>query len=121
MERLEREHSSTWSYQTQYQQQQQQQAPKKDDWEITIERVVAHNVKFQEETRNNHKNTTTSIKNLEVQMGQIAQQLASSSRAQCALPSATMTNLRERNNVSVMTTRSDKSDEVVDEMDKEED
>ncbi|XP_050877208.1 uncharacterized protein LOC127080967 [Lathyrus oleraceus] len=40
-------------------------------------------------------------------MGQIAQQLASSSQAQGALPSATMTNPREYNNVSVVTTRSE--------------
>ncbi|XP_050908679.1 uncharacterized protein LOC127122381 [Lathyrus oleraceus] len=44
--------------------------------------MAAHNVQFQEETRNNQKNTTASIKNLEVQMGKIAQQLASSSQAQ---------------------------------------
>ncbi|XP_050908319.1 uncharacterized protein LOC127121938 [Lathyrus oleraceus] len=69
-------------YQTQYQQQQQQQAPKKANWEIDIERMATHNVQFQEETRNNQKITTASIKNLEVQMGQIAQQLASSSQAQ---------------------------------------
>ncbi|XP_050897159.1 uncharacterized protein LOC127103978 [Lathyrus oleraceus] len=78
-------------------------------------------VQFQEETRNNQKNTTASIKNLEVQMGQIARQLASSSQAQGALPSATVTNPREHNNVSTVTTRSGKSDEVVEEVDEEED
>jgi hypothetical protein len=83
--------------------------------------MVAHNVQFQEETRNNQKNTTTSIKNLEVQIGQIAQQLASSSQAQGALPSITMTSPREHNNVSAVTTRSGKSDEVVEEVDEEED
>ncbi|XP_050916511.1 uncharacterized protein LOC127131643 [Lathyrus oleraceus] len=81
----------------------------------------AHNVQFQEETQNNKKNTTTSIKNLEVQLGQIAQQLASSSQAQGVVPSATMTYPREHNNVSVVTTRSGKSDEVVEEVDEEED
>ncbi|XP_050876290.1 uncharacterized protein LOC127079991 [Lathyrus oleraceus] len=86
-------------YQTQYQQLQQQQAPKKADWEIAIERMAAHNVQFQEETCNNQKNSTSSIKNLEVQMGQITQQLASSSQAQGALPSATVTNPREPNNI----------------------
>ncbi|XP_050888954.1 uncharacterized protein LOC127094132 [Lathyrus oleraceus] len=60
--------------------------------------MEAHNVQFQEETRNNQKNTTASIKNLEVQMGQIAQQLASSSQAHGALPSTTVTNPREHNN-----------------------
>ncbi|XP_050909268.1 uncharacterized protein LOC127123046 [Lathyrus oleraceus] len=99
----------------------QQQAPKKADWEIAIERMEAHNGQFQEETRNNQKNTTTSIKNLEVQMGQIAQQLASSSQVQGVLSSATVTNPREHNNVSIVTTRSGKSDEVVEELDEEED
>lgn len=103
-------------YQTQYQKQ-QQQAPKKAVWEISIKRMVAHNVKFQEETRNNQKNTTASIKNLEVQMGQIPQQLDSSSQAQGALPSATVTNPREHNNVSVATTRTGKSEEVDEERD----
>ncbi|KAI5443824.1 hypothetical protein KIW84_012464 [Lathyrus oleraceus] len=42
--------------------------------------MAAHNIQFQEETRNNQKNTTTSIKNLEFQTGQIAQQLASTSQ-----------------------------------------
>ncbi|XP_050916314.1 uncharacterized protein LOC127131436 [Lathyrus oleraceus] len=54
-------------------------------------------------------------------MGQIAQQLALSSQAQGALPSPTVTNPRERNNVSVVTTRNGKFDEVVEEMDEEED
>ncbi|XP_050909068.1 uncharacterized protein LOC127122832 [Lathyrus oleraceus] len=44
-------------------------------------------------------------------MSQIAQQLAGS-QAPGALPSATVTNLREHNNVSVLTTRSGKSKEV---------
>ncbi|XP_050908714.1 uncharacterized protein LOC127122417 [Lathyrus oleraceus] len=96
-------------------------APKKADWEIAIERMAAHNVQFQEETRNNKKNTTTSIKNLEVQMGQIAHQLASTSQARGALPSATVTKPREHNNVSTATTRNGKSDEVVEEVDEEED
>ena len=61
-------------YQNQYQQ--QQQTPKKEDWELAIEKMAAHNIQFQDEIRNNHKNTSASIKNLEVQMGQIAQQLA---------------------------------------------
>ncbi|XP_050877193.1 uncharacterized protein LOC127080953 [Lathyrus oleraceus] len=74
-------------YQTQYQQQKQQQAPKKADWEISIERM----------------------------------QLASSSEAQGALPSTTVTNPGEHNNVSVVITRSGKSNEVVEEMDEEED
>ncbi|XP_050901426.1 uncharacterized protein LOC127108096 [Lathyrus oleraceus] len=67
------------------------------------------------------KNTTTSIKNLEVQMGQIAQQITSSSQAQGVLPSATVPNPREHHNVSVVTTRSGKSEEVIEEVDEEED
>ncbi|XP_050916003.1 uncharacterized protein LOC127131112 [Lathyrus oleraceus] len=62
-----------------------------------------------------------SIKNLEVQKGKIAQQLASSSQAQGALPSATVTNPREHNNVSTVITRNGKIDEVVEEVDEEED
>ncbi|XP_050916622.1 uncharacterized protein LOC127131750 [Lathyrus oleraceus] len=38
-----------------------------------------------------------------------------------ALPSATVTNLREHNNASFVTTRSGKSDEIVEEVDEEED
>ncbi|XP_050909210.1 uncharacterized protein LOC127122981 [Lathyrus oleraceus] len=83
--------------------------------------MATHNVQFQEETRSNQKNTTTSIKNLEVQMGQIAQQLASSSQTQGALPSATVTNPREHNNVSVVTTRSGESHEVLEETTEDED
>src|SRR4051812_35352256 len=53
----------------------QQQIPQKAEWEVAIERLVGQCSLFQEETRNNHRNTTTSIKNLEVQVGQIAQHL----------------------------------------------
>ncbi|XP_050918921.1 uncharacterized protein LOC127136407 [Lathyrus oleraceus] len=54
-------------------------------------------------------------------MGQIDQQLASSSQAQGSLLSAIVTNPREHNNVSAVTKRSGKSDEVVEEVDEEED
>ncbi|XP_050889889.1 uncharacterized protein LOC127095213 [Lathyrus oleraceus] len=54
-------------------------------------------------------------------MGQIAQQLASSSQAQGALPSAIVTNPKEHNNVSAVTTRNGKLDEVIKEVDEEED
>ncbi|XP_050909161.1 uncharacterized protein LOC127122932 [Lathyrus oleraceus] len=50
-----------------------------------------------------------------------APQYASSSQAQGALPSATVINPREHNNVSAVTTRNGKSDEVVEEVDEEED
>ncbi|XP_050895806.1 uncharacterized protein LOC127102479 [Lathyrus oleraceus] len=83
--------------------------------------MAAHHVQFQEETQNYQKNTTTSIKNLEVQLGQIVQQLASSSQAQGDLPSATVPNPKEHHNVSALTIRSGKSDEIVEEVDKEED
>lgn len=36
--------------------------PKKGYWEIGLENVTAHNAQFQEETRNNQRSTTTSIK-----------------------------------------------------------
>ncbi|XP_050895825.1 uncharacterized protein LOC127102501 [Lathyrus oleraceus] len=68
-------------------------------------------MQFQEETRTNQKTTIASIKNLEVQMGQIAQQLASNSQAPGTLPSSTVTNLQEHNNVNTVVTRSGKSTE----------
>lgn len=54
-------------------------------------------------------------------MGQIAQQLASGSQPQGALPSATLTNPREHNNISVVTTRSGKSHEGLEEKAEDED
>ena len=94
--------------QYQNQQQQQQQAPKKADWELAIEKMAAHNIQFQDETRNNHKNTSASIKNLEVQMGQIAQQLANV-QAPGGLPSSTVTNPRDNQGVKAVVTRRGKA------------
>ncbi|XP_050888882.1 uncharacterized protein LOC127094054 [Lathyrus oleraceus] len=68
-------------------------------------------MQFQEETRTNQKNTTASLKNLEVQMRQIAQQLASNSQAPSTLPIGTVTNPWEYNNVNTVVTRSGKSTE----------
>ncbi|XP_050920317.1 uncharacterized protein LOC127137955 [Lathyrus oleraceus] len=68
------------------------------------------NSHFQEETRNNQKNTATFIKDLEVQMDHIKQQIVGT-QAQRSLPSETMTNPREHNNVSVVVLRSGKSTE----------
>ncbi|XP_050884784.1 uncharacterized protein LOC127087905 [Lathyrus oleraceus] len=73
--------------------------------------MAAQSSQFQEETRSNLRNTGASIKNLEVQMSQIAQQLTGS-QTPGALPSATVTNPQEYNNVSVVTTRSGKVKEV---------
>src|SRR3954465_5788854 len=42
----------------------QQQNPQKEEWEVAIERLAGQYSQFQEETRNNHWNTTASIKNL---------------------------------------------------------
>jgi hypothetical protein len=97
-------------YQNQYQQQ-QQQVPKKADWEITIEKMAAHNIQFQEETRNNQKNTTTSIKNLEIQMGQIAQQLVSNSQVPGTLPSGTVVNPRDQSHIKAVVTRKGRAKE----------
>ncbi|XP_050897999.1 uncharacterized protein LOC127104902 [Lathyrus oleraceus] len=94
-------------YPNQYQQQ-QQHVPKKADWEIAIEKMAAHNIQFQDETRNNHKNTTASIKNLEVQMGQIAQQLANA-QAPGGLPSSTVINPRDNQGVKAVVTRRGKA------------
>lgn len=70
--------------------------------------MPAQNSHFQEETRNNHRNTTASIKYLEVQMGQIAQKIAGS-RIQGSLPSETIQNPRNHENVNVITMRSEKN------------
>ncbi|XP_058767675.1 uncharacterized protein LOC131641389 [Vicia villosa] len=83
-------------YQQQYQppqQSYQQQGPKKADWEIAIEKMAVQN---------------------------IAQQITSS-QAPGALPSATVTNPREHNNVSAVTTRSGKANEVLEKKVEEED
>src|SRR3954463_3857588 len=108
-------------YQQPYQQPQQQfqqQGQRKADWEIAIEKMAAHSSQFQEETRSNFRNTGASIKNLEIQMSQIAQQLAIPQQPG-ALPSATVTNPKDHNNVSAIITRSGKAKEVVEEIAKE--
>ncbi|XP_058725897.1 uncharacterized protein LOC131597204 [Vicia villosa] len=74
----------------QFQPQGQQQVPKKADWEIAFEKMVAHNSQFQEETRSTLRNTGSSIKNLEIQMSQIAQQMTNT-QPHGALPSTTET------------------------------
>lgn len=82
--------------------------------------MASKNSQFQEETRNNQRNTTTSIKNLEIQMGQITQQIVGT-QAQGSLPSVTVTNPREHNNVSPMMLRNCKSTESPEEKSGEED
>ncbi|XP_050909504.1 uncharacterized protein LOC127123318 [Lathyrus oleraceus] len=82
--------------------------------------MAAQSSQFQEETRSNLRNTGASIKNLEVQMSQIAQQLAGS-QTPGALSSVTVTNTREHNNVSAVTTRSGKAKEVPEKDDEQED
>ncbi|XP_058725613.1 uncharacterized protein LOC131596895 [Vicia villosa] len=74
----------------------------------------------QEETRSNLRNTGASIKNLEIQMSQIAQQMTNSQQ-QGALPSATVTNPRDNNHVNAMTTRSSKSNDKPEKNSDEED
>ncbi|XP_050890074.1 uncharacterized protein LOC127095423 [Lathyrus oleraceus] len=104
----------------QHQQQFQQQVPRKADWELSIEKMAAQSSQFQEETRSNLKNTGASIKNLEIQMSQIAQQLAGFQQ-QGVLPSSTVTNPRENNHVNAVTTRNGKSKEVSEKSSEEED
>ncbi|XP_050919794.1 uncharacterized protein LOC127137368 [Lathyrus oleraceus] len=82
--------------------------------------MAAQSSQFQEETRSNLKNTGASIKNLEIQMSQIAQQLAGSQQ-QGVLPSSTVTNPRENNHVNAVTTRNGKSKEVPEKSSEEED
>ncbi|XP_050890469.1 uncharacterized protein LOC127095883 [Lathyrus oleraceus] len=103
-----------------HQQQFQQQVPRKADWELAIEKMAAQSSQFQEETRSNLKNTSASIKNLEIQMSQIAQQLASSPQ-QGILPSSTVTNPRENYHVNAVTTRNGKSKEIPEKSSEEED
>src|SRR3954465_2521427 len=86
------------------QQQQQQQGPQKAEWEVAIERLAGQCSQFQEETRNNHRNTTASIKNLEVQVGQIAQHITL--QAQGNFPSATVKNPKDQEKINAVTTRS---------------
>src|SRR3954463_15135597 len=96
-------------YQQQFQhhpQQFQQQVPKKEDWEIALEKVATQNSQFQEETRANLRNTTASIKNLEVQMGQIAQHLTL--QAQGNFPNETVKDQKNLEKINVVTTRSKK-------------
>src|SRR3954463_9544232 len=93
-------------FQTQGQQQFQQQVPKKEDWEIAIEKMAAQNSQFQEETRSNLRNTSASIKNLEIQMSQIAQHLTL--QAQGTLPSSIVKNPKNQENINAVTTRSHK-------------
>src|SRR3954467_9718440 len=109
-------------YQQPYQQPQQQfqqQGQRKADWEITIEKMAAQGSQFQEETRSNFRNTGASIKNLEIQMSQIAQQMANPQQSG-TLPSATVTNPKDHTNVSAISTRSGKAKEVVEEQAEEE-
>src|SRR3954468_16335275 len=84
--------------------QQQQQGPQKAEWEVAIERLAGQCSQFQEETRNNHRNTTASIKNLEVQVDQIAQHLTL--QAQGNFPSSTMKNPKDQEKINAVTTRS---------------
>jgi hypothetical protein len=83
--------------------------PKKADWEIAIEAMATHMNSLTQETRAAQKNTTASIKNLEIQVGQIAQQL--SQRAPGSLPSDIVLNPRDRGNVNFVVTRSQKVNE----------
>src|SRR4051812_10377397 len=78
----------------------QQQIPQKAEWEVAVERVAGQCSLFQEETRNNHRNTTASIKNLEVQVGQIAQHLTI--RAQGNFPSATVKNPKDQEKINAV-------------------
>lgn len=83
--------------------------PKKADWELAIEAMATNMNSLTQETRDAQKNTRASIKNLEIQVGQIAQQL--SQRAPGNLPSDTVTNPRNQENVNMVTTRSKKLEE----------
>jgi hypothetical protein len=71
---------------------------------------MATNMNFlAQETREAQKNTRASIKNLETQVGQIAQQLTQ--RAPRTLPSNTVINPWDHENVNMVTTRSRKREE----------
>ena len=82
--------------------------------------MAAQSSQFQEETRGNFLNTGASIKNLEIQMSQIFQKLANP-QPPGDLPSATVTNPKDQNNVSAITTRSGRSKGISEENAEEED
>ncbi|XP_058775235.1 uncharacterized protein LOC131649491 [Vicia villosa] len=114
-------HNPGWNYHPNFSwKDQQQQAPQKAEWEVDIEKMATYNSQFQEETRKNHKNTTASIRNLAVQVGQIAQYL--SLQAQSTLLSSTVINPKNQENVNAVITRSknipesEKDDETGDNM-----
>ena len=62
--------------------------------------MTPHTSQFQEEIRSNYRNTKTAIKNLEVQMGQVAQQVALQAQE----------SLKSHENGNVIKTRSEKVD-----------
>src|SRR3954471_11923366 len=97
-------YNSEWKNHPNFAWKDQQQNPQKAEWEVAIARLDGQCSQFQEETRNNHRNTTTSIKNLEVQVCQIAQHLTL--QAQGTLPSYTVKNPKNQENINVVTTRS---------------
>ena len=81
--------------------------PQKAEWEVAIEKMAARTSRFQEETRSNHRNTTTAIKNLEVQLGKIAQQVTLQVQG----------NQKSHENMNAVTTR--RSEKVAKEREKE--
>ncbi|XP_073219748.1 uncharacterized protein [Cicer arietinum] len=83
--------------------------PRKAVWASSIEKLITSTSSFIEESRAIQKNHSSSIKNLETQLGQLVQQLAQ--RAPGNLSSDTIPN--PRNNVNVVTTRSGKVSELV--------
>lgn len=68
--------------------------------------MAAQNSQFQEETRNNQRNIIASIKNTEVHMGQMIQQLTN--QAQGTLLCAIIQNSRHHENVNIVTIKSQK-------------
>ncbi|XP_073225696.1 uncharacterized protein [Cicer arietinum] len=86
-----------------------QAPPQKVAWGSVLEKLVTSTSSFIEESRAIQKNHSTSIKNLETQLVQLAQKMAQ--RTPGNLPSDTFPN--PRNNVNAVTTRSGKVSEQV--------
>ncbi|XP_061371264.1 uncharacterized protein LOC133313865, partial [Gastrolobium bilobum] len=78
---------------------QQDQPNQKAAWEVAFEKMAQSQTNFAEETRASFKNQEASIKNLEIQIGQLAKQMAE--RPPGTFPSNTIINPKEQCNAII--------------------
>ncbi|XP_061351131.1 uncharacterized protein LOC133296203 [Gastrolobium bilobum] len=78
---------------------QQAQPSQKATWEVAFEKMAQSQTNFAEETRASLKNQEASIKNLEIQFGQLAKQMAE--RPPETFPSNTIVNPKEQCNAII--------------------